>query len=146
MNTDVEIRPTHNHDEYLAALRVRVAVFVEEQNGPADEEPDRWDDTARHFVVVTGGAVVGTGRLYHPEFRLAKIGRVALLMPFRGRGWATSLMATMISQARALAMREVILDAQAYAEQFYQRFGFQAEGELFLDAGIPHRRMRLPLR
>ena len=127
MQTDFEIRRVQSHEEYLEALRVRVAVFVEEQGGPADEEPDRWDESARHFVVVSGGTVVGTGRLYQPEFGLGKIGRVAILPSYRGRGWATSLMKTMISHARSLDLREVILDAQTYAEPFYARLGFHPE-------------------
>ena len=34
-----------------------------------------------------------------------------------------------------------ILNAQIQALPFYLRHGFQPEGEEFLDAGIPHRRM-----
>ena len=36
-------------------------------------------------------------------------------------------------------------DAQSAAVSFYEPFGFVPEGDEFLDAGIPHRRMRLRL-
>ncbi|MFY9494463.1 MAG: GNAT family N-acetyltransferase, partial [Limnochordia bacterium] len=38
-----------------------------------------------------------------------------------------------------------IVDAQLQAIPFYSRLGFVAEGDEFLDGGIPHRRMRLRL-
>jgi predicted GNAT family N-acyltransferase len=43
-------------------------------------------------------------------------------------------------------MSEVVLNAQTQASVFYELHGFVAEGESFLDAGIPHLRMRKPLR
>lgn len=139
------IRPVETHAEYLAALRVRTAVFVEEQGGAAEDEPDEWDTCAQHFVVLDGGCVVGTGRLYHPARDVAKIGRVALLAPYRGRGWGVLLMEKLMAHARALGFPDAILDSQTHACPFYERFGFAPEGEEFLDAGIPHRRMRLRL-
>jgi predicted GNAT family N-acyltransferase len=38
-------------------------------------------------------------------------------------------------------MSFLILDAQLHAIPFYERFGFVAHGEVFLDAGIEHRKM-----
>src|SRR6476646_922911 len=55
-----EIRPVQSHQEFLGALRVRVKVFVEEQGGPPEDEPDGWDAAARQFVVLVGEEVVGT--------------------------------------------------------------------------------------
>jgi predicted GNAT family N-acyltransferase len=145
MASEAEIRPVRTHEEYLAALRVRVAVFVDEQQGPLDDEPDAWDASARHFVVLDDGQIVGTARLYQPRFGVGKIGRVALLPEVRGRGWGARLLAAVLDQARALGFAEVILDAQTGATAFYERFGFAPEGEEWIEAGIPHRRMRLPL-
>jgi predicted GNAT family N-acyltransferase len=140
-----EIRPARSHAEFLAALRVRVTVFVTEQHGPLSDEPDAWDGCARHFVLLAGGAVVGTARLYQPVFGTGQIGRVALLPPFRGRGWGQRLLRGVVAHARALGLREVVLHAQVAAVPLYQRAGFQEEGEPFVEAGILHQRMRLRL-
>lgn len=142
MNPPPEIRLIQSALEWEAALRVRVRVFVEEQGGPLSDEPDAWDNRARHWVVLDGGRVVGTARVYHPEPHLAKIGRVALLPETRGRGWGERLMRALLDWSDEHGFREAVLDAQAYAVPFYERLGFVAEGEEFLDAGIPHRRMR----
>jgi predicted GNAT family N-acyltransferase len=141
-----KIRPIVDHTEFLAALAVRIAVFVGEQGGPVDEEPDSWDDSARHFVILADGRIVGTARLYQPQAGAGKIGRVALLAEYRGRGWGDLLIRHLLDYAGAAGFREVVLDAQTYAVSFYKRFGFAAEGEEFHDAGIPHRRMRLRLQ
>ena len=145
METAPEIRPLAGHDELLAALRVRVRVFVEEQNGPLEDEPDAWDASAHHFGVFHDGQLVGTGRIYDPQFGVAKIGRVAVLPECRGRGWGTLLIRKLLDYARAAGYREVILDAQTHACPFYRRFGFEALGEEFVEAGILHQRMRLAL-
>jgi len=145
MEDEPEIRPATSHEEFLSALTVRVTVFVDEQGGPLSDEPDAWDAAARHFVVLARGAVVGTARVYQPQLGVGKIGRVALLRDFRGRGWGLRLLEELLAHTRALGLREVVLDAQTYAAALYARFGFAPEGEEFLDAGIPHQRMRLRL-
>lgn len=137
-----EIRPINGYEEFRQALRVRVAVFVDEQGGPLTDEPDAWDSAARQFVVIDGERVVGTARIYHPARGVAKIGRVCLLPEYRGIGWGKQLMAALLQHAWALGVREVMLDAQTAAIPFYERFGFVPVGEDFMDAGIPHRRMR----
>lgn len=136
-----EIRPIRDHTEYLAALQVRIRVFVTEQGGPLSEEPDRWDAEAWHFVVVCGEDVVGTARVYHPEPGVTKLGRICLLPEYRGSGWGALLLQALLQYAETLCPRRILLDAQTYALPFYERFGFRALGEVFFDAGLPHRRM-----
>jgi predicted GNAT family N-acyltransferase len=147
----------------LIALRFRV--FVDEQQVPAAEEIDAHDATATHLVAVApGGVVVGTARVVldpvspagaarigreaagAPPCGAAKIGRVAVEQAWRGRGVGRRLVAAGVDVARAAGAAEAYLDAQTYALAFYERLGFCAEGPEFLDAGIPHRRMRLRLR
>jgi predicted GNAT family N-acyltransferase len=145
MSGPPEIRPVTCHREWLDALQVRREVFVHEQDGPPEDEPDAWDDAARHFIVHADGSVVGTARLYQPERGVGRVGRVALLPECRGRGWGALLLQAVLDHARALGFREVRLHAQSYACPFYERFGFVPVGQEFMEAGIPHREMRLIL-
>ncbi|MXX16883.1 MAG: GNAT family N-acetyltransferase, partial [Gammaproteobacteria bacterium] len=74
-----------------------------------------------------------------------KIGRMAVLPEWRSRRVGSALLEALISVARERGDREIVLDAQVSAEEFYRRQGFSREGDVFMDAGIPHVRMRLAL-
>ena len=121
--------------EILKALREQV--FIREQSVPANMEWDEFDVLSRHVVASMDGIPIGTGRLL-PD---GHIGRIAVLREWRGNGAGRALLAGLMEIARALGMRRVLLNAQVQALPFYLRHGFQAQGEEFLDAGIPHRRM-----
>jgi predicted GNAT family N-acyltransferase len=143
--TGLRVRPADGAAELKAALAVRRAVFVTEQGGPAGDEPDADDARSVHFVVEADSGVVGTARLVPVSPGVARIGRVCLLPGARGRGWGERLLAAVIEEARTAGLCELVLSAQAPAVAFYERFGFQVEGDPFVEAGIPHRGMRMRL-
>ncbi|MCH4562666.1 GNAT family N-acetyltransferase [Halomonas sp. EGI 63088] len=125
-----------------AAGEIRRVVFIEEQQVPLEEEWDGRDPDCRHFLALAGGHPVGTARLL-PD---AHIGRVAVLAEARGLGIGAALMRAAIEAARRHGHPAVELAAQTHALAFYEHLGFQAVGDEFLEAGILHRNMRLPLR
>lgn len=132
--------------DYASALpdlrRVRENVFVHEQAVPLALEWDELDPHCHHVLARDdAGRPVGTGRLT-PEH---KIGRMAVLAEWRGRGVGDALLRALLDQARALGWRKVSLNAQASAIGFYVRHGFLACGEPFVEAGIDHQAMQLLL-
>ncbi len=125
-----------------AAQAVREAVFVREQQVPVELELDEFDAGARHAVARgPAGEAIGTGRLLAD----GHIGRMAVLREWRGKGVGRALLETLMDAARQSGMPRLGLNAQTTATGFYARFGFTAEGETFMDAGIPHVRMTRPL-
>jgi predicted GNAT family N-acyltransferase len=140
-----EVRPAHDADEVRAALALRHEVFVVEQRVPLEEEVDEHDGTALHIVAVEDGAVVATCRVVM-EDATAKIGRVAVAAAARRRGIASRLLAEGEARARGLGARRAALAAQTGALALYERAGYRAYGERFLDAGIEHLMMEKPLR
>ena len=125
---------------FAQCFDIRTAVFVREQNVPAELELDEYDAAATHFLVTDNGVPLGTARLVDKD-GTAKIGRVAVVREARGRGIGSLLMQAVIDEARARGFSHALLDSQTYAIPFYARLGFAAEGPEFDDAGIPHRRM-----
>lgn len=123
-----------------AAIReIREAVFVCEQDVPADLEWDGLDPECVHALAETRvGRVVGTGRL-HPS---GKLGRMAVAAGWRGRGVGAAILERLIEAARGRGLEELYLHAQVQVMDFYARYGFVAEGGEFDEAGIPHRLMR----
>lgn len=128
--------------EYSTALEqlraVRETVFVHEQGVPVELEWDELDPQCHHLLARdAAGQPIGTGRLT-PEHR---IGRMAVLAEWRGRGVGEALLDALIERARELRWHEISLHAQTSAIEFYARRGFLPLGERFMEAGIEHQSM-----
>jgi predicted GNAT family N-acyltransferase len=125
----------------IAAQPIRETVFVQEQKVPPELELDEFDATSLHAVARgPAGEAIGTGRLLAD----GHIGRMAVLAEWRGKGVGRALLETLMDEARQRGLASLVLNAQTEATGFYERFGFVAEGGIFLDAGIPHVRMTRP--
>ncbi|WP_297489196.1 GNAT family N-acetyltransferase [Acidocella sp.] len=123
---------------FAACLDIRLRVFVAEQNVPEAEERDAFEETARHFLALWQCEAAGTARAMVTAPGVVKIGRVAVLAPFRKAGIGVALMRAAEAEFPGAAFT---LDAQLQAMPFYERLGYAARGPVFDDAGIPHRRM-----
>lgn len=122
--------------------KVRYAVFVEEQKVPPELEQDDKDAESVHAVARdSDGNVVGTGRLIlQPP--LPRIGRMAVLRPWRRAGVGAALLDLLCRAANQRGYPEVMLNAQTHATAFYFKHGFLSHGAEFSEAGIPHQEMR----
>lgn len=124
------------------ARMVREAVFIHEQGVSHDLEWDEFDACSRHVLAEDAvGKPIGTGRLLAD----GRIGRLAVMPEWRGKGVATNLLRRLLEMSRLAGLRQVRLHARAKAAGFYERFGFAAEGPEFLETGLPHVMMRRSL-
>ena len=144
MNTATFHVETIEYASGLAELRtVRETVFVQEQQVPIEEEWDALDPLCTHVIARdAAGQPIGTGRLT-PEH---KIGRMAVLRDWRGRGVGEAMLAALLLQARDKKWPLVGLQAQVSAEPFYARHGFIPHGGRFWEAGIEHQSMHRALQ
>jgi predicted GNAT family N-acyltransferase len=133
----IQVRPTRDDAEIAAALAVREEVFCGEQGVSLAEERDGRDEEALHLVVVDDGVVVATCRLL-VEGTTVKLGRMAVARTRRGLGLARALITEAEGRARALGAERMVLAAQLNAQALYDRAGYDAYGDVFLDAGIEH--------
>lgn len=142
MNSSFSVRRADWGRDREQLRGIREAVFVREQRVPLELEWDEADAVCVH-VLAEGdtGIPIGTGRLL-PD---GHIGRMAVLVDWRRRGVGATLLNELMRIARERGLGEVVLNAQTGAIAFYERHGFRAEGEEFLDAGILHRCMRRKL-
>ena len=91
------------------------------------------------------GAPVASARLFSAG-ETGKIGRIAVLQPYRGFGLGGKLVQFGIDTFRHTpGVTRVYLSAQEHALAFYQRHGFTAYGASYLDGTVPHRDMELIL-
>jgi predicted GNAT family N-acyltransferase len=139
----ITIRAANTTQDIEECLRIREEVFIVEQNVPVDLERDEHDSKALHFIALADGQTVGTARVVLKDNGTsAKIGRVAVRRSNRGLGIGKLLIAAIEGDPDLTHVHSFLLDAQTHALRFYARLGYQAYGEEFMDAGIPHRHMK----
>lgn len=146
---DIELRVVRTQTEMADALSVRRAVFITEQGVSEAEEIDGFDEDpaqvtdALHVIAYLDGRAVATGRLLlvgGPGENL-RIGRVAVLRQHRGYGYGRSVMIALEQEARRRSYPGITLAAQLPVIPFYERLGYTARGEIFVEANIEHRWM-----
>lgn len=127
------------HAQQLHARAVRNDVFIIEQDIPIELEWDEMDALSLHAAVLDeNGQAIGTGRLL-PD---GHIGRMAVTAAMRGAGIGGAILEALMLAAKQRGDKAVVLNAQIHAERFYMQHGFSREGPEFMEAGIPHIRMR----
>jgi predicted GNAT family N-acyltransferase len=129
------------HQAELTSIRTNV--FINEQQVSLAEELDGRDELAIHFLAQTNtGETIGCARLLveiHNQRQVFHIGRVAILKAYRQQGIGHSLMRFILDYCgNRAAESRIYLHAQIARKSFYEVLGFIAEGEEFMDAGIPH--------
>lgn len=124
------------------AAVIRRAVFIEEQSVPEELEWDADDTTSLHALAWANGQAIATGRLL-PD---GHIGRMAVLKPHRGHGVGQAVLLALMHAAHERGLNCLRLHAQIDAVGFYQRQGFEVQGDEYLEAGISHVNMEKKAR
>ncbi|KAF8938691.1 acetyltransferase family [Dissophora ornata] len=119
---------------------VRYKVFSDEQGYDRDVEVDEIDSECLHWLAVDqDDQGVGTARLYKYKPTVGKVGRVAVLMTTRGSGLGRLLMEAIEKYANEnMKLETLALSSQCPRSGFYEKLGYVAQGEIYLDEGQPH--------
>ena len=145
MNSRVQVKRVFSRKQLDKAFGIRLRVFVREQGVPVEIETDRDDKRALHFLALKAGKAVGTARVVM-HHRSAKVGRMAVLKSYRGKGVGTRLLKQAIVTAKRHGAQKIYLHAQVPVIAFYEALAFRCVGPVFTEAGIPHRKMILTTR
>jgi|SRR5699024_144091 len=119
------------------AYRIRMNVFVDEQNVPAEVELDEHDETAMHFIGYQDSEAMAASRLRFMN-DCGKLERICVLKPFRGQSYGKQLIKTMEETIKQHNYKKATLNAQTHAIAFYESLGYRKISGEFMDAGIPH--------
>ena len=121
--------------------QVRTVVFIEEQLVTPEFEWDDIDSTALHLLALHDNKAIGCLRIIHHQ----KIGRMAVLKPWRGKGVGNMLLKQAVELCRQHGSKQIVLSAQTHAIHFFQQAGFQITSGEYTDVQIPHVDMCLKL-
>lgn len=129
-----------------ALLRLRNAVFIVEQRC-LYQDIDGWDlrGDNRHILAWKGGQLAACARLIIDDDKgdNVAIGRIITAPIIRGQGLGTPLVEHALAACyRHWPARTVFISAQAHLKHFYERSGFVAQGDGYLEDGIPHLKMQ----
>ncbi len=148
---NIEVHKITNPTQQQAAYTIRVAVFVDEQQVPADEELDEFEATSVHFMAFADKEYAGTCRYRYTDKGI-KLERFAVLKTYRGYGIGAALVKATLKdilqdspQYLENQHKTLYLHAQVVAIPFYTKLGFVAEGDIFDECNILHRVMKYKL-
>lgn len=114
-----------------------------------DMAPGR-EEQSEHYVAVldhpSGPRVVGTSTLFISENkdgqRVGKVQQVCVDPQRQGEGIGRRLMIAMEARGFGeLGLEQLYCHAQLEALAFYERLGWSCESEVFVEAGIEHKKM-----
>ncbi|MCS6822621.1 MAG: GNAT family N-acetyltransferase [Microscillaceae bacterium] len=145
--TEIEVKLAETLAELQAVFAIRHKVFVIEQNVPAEEEYDAFENQARHFIAIhkTYNLPCGTARWRFTDKGI-KLERFAVLHNYRSRGVGSAILQKVlqdIDNHPNTKGKLKYLHAQITAMGLYAKFGFRAVGEMFEECAIQHYKMVL---
>ena len=128
-------------EELYAIVKLRIAVFIVEQNCPYMELDDR-DQEAIHVWLEDDDGIEAYLRVMDRgmESEHVSIGRVISVK--RRSGIGSQVLSEGIRAAKEyFAADKIYLEAQVYAKPFYEKAGFRQVSDEFLEDDIPHIKM-----
>ena len=122
------------------AHQIRHEVFVIGQNCPEELEWE-FEEESTHFLVFDNKKAVATARHRKTE-KGYKLERFAVLASERGKGYGKKVLQAILADL-ADFNGLLYMHAQVQVLPFYEKLGFEKEGEIFEEAGIMHYKMVL---
>ena len=144
--SNLVIKLANFSEDFLEIKAIRKAVFQEEQKVEEALEFDGKDEICEHLIAYLDKQAVGTARIRYINDKTVKIERLAVLSTARGQGIGKKIMEEALLIIASKDIAEVVINAQEYVKALYYKLGFAQEGEIFIEAGIPHVKMRKKLK
>ena len=143
MNTHIKTFEQLTTKELFNIYKLRVDTFVVEQQCPYHEIDDI-DLIAHHIYLQQNTEMLAYCRLYKQN-DACHIGRV--IAATKRKGYGTQIMKTVIKFAsNILHVQSINIEAQTYAQQFYEKLGFITTSEPFDEDGIQHIKMKYTVK
>ena len=121
-------------------FNIRTTVFVEEISLEDEDDFDGFDHLAIHYLATLDEQPVGTGRArIQPVSGKVKFERIAVLSAFRGKGYGATIVHKMMSDVPK--GKHIYIHSLIETIGFFEKIGFQQEGDQFEEAGKAHMRM-----
>ena len=132
-------------DELYDILRIRVQVFVVEQEVPYNDL-DGKDNDAYHVFIREDNQIKAYLRILCEDASNGKVKIGRVLTTERGKGYGRLVMEKGIETARkAYNPKRINIHSQDYVIEFYEKLGFKQVSDVFIEEDRPHVSMDLEL-
>ena len=98
-----------------------------------------------HLALREGNELVACLVLKPLDERCIKMRQLAVRESSQGKGCGRELVNYAESFVRELGYAEIVLHARETARGFYQKLGYEVEGDPFIEVGLPHIAMQKTL-
>ncbi|MEQ8475448.1 GNAT family N-acetyltransferase [Fulvivirga sp.] len=132
-----------NNEDLAKAFKIREEVYIIEQEIPRAEEFDEFEDESIHLLALDAATPCGVCRWRFTENGV-KLERFAVLQSYRGQQIGSALVSACIIsiiEHPDFKDQKMYLNAQLSAMPLYKKFGFEPEGEVFMECDIEHMKM-----
>ena len=129
-----------NRELMKTAHNIRRKVFVIGQNCPEEIEWE-FEEESTHFLVLDNKEAVATARHRETENGY-KLERFAVLESKRSNGYGHIVLKEILEDLSNFN-GNIYMHAQLDVIPFYEKMGFEKEGDLFVEANIMHYKMVL---
>ncbi len=131
--------------ELYKILKARAAVFIREEKILYPDADGEDYQCVHVYSLSENGEVEAYLRMYRGEKPGdIQFGRVLTIQRKKGIGRQLMDFACRVAREKYGA-EQIVLDSQKSAEGFYKKLGFETISEDFIEAGIPHVKMRKKL-
>ena len=137
---NIQVDLIKTEDQVKASRRIREIVFIVEQEVDPEIEYDEYEQSSTHILASLNGQAVGTARWRRTPDGF-KLERFAVLKEARGNQVGSAMVRFILKKLEPGI--QVYLNSQMVALKFYEKLGFTAQGPVFYEADIPHRKMVL---
>jgi ElaA protein len=130
-------------DELYKILKVRFDVFVIEQNCIYQEIDDK-DQHSYHVYLEDDTGIKAYLRVVEKGMSNEGVSLGRVLTTEREIGLGKRILSEGIKVAKErMKAHRIIIEAQSYAKEYYEKAGFMQVSEEFIEDGIPHIKMIL---
>ena len=137
---EVHYKQIDTINEFIDAIRIRIAVFIIEQKCPPGYDPDELDKISQHYIAVVDDTIVAMTRLREDPKGIAKIENMVVKKEYRGKGIGLGLTKYIIKKAKQKGYKKIWMQAQEQAKSVFEKAGFKVTSDAYdlYNLGIPH--------
>jgi len=143
----IEIKNITTTDELYNQQRELRNTILLRPLGLRDGSWETYDAISSHFVALENKKVVGCVVLVpvDEEPKKVRLIQMAVHTAMQGKGVGRLLIEEVLNFCKNQGITEINCHSRAYANNFYQKLGFEKYGESFEEVGIPHNHMKINL-